>query len=101
MVEKNEGSITDTLKMADKLVTNLNGLLTRVDKMSGHKDTQKLLENLIQITDDMAYFSKNLREPKSEKTFELIQRLLWRLEDLDAKALKKFFQEDGIKAKLF
>ncbi|MDZ4662838.1 MAG: MlaD family protein [Pseudomonadota bacterium] len=101
MVEKNEGSITDTLKMADKLVSNLNSLLTRVDKMSSHKDTQKLIENVIQLTEDMAYFSKNLRDPKSEKTFELIQRLLWRLEGLDAKALKKFFQEDGIKAKLF
>lgn len=101
MVEKNEGSITDTIKMADKLVSNLNGLLTRLDKMSDHKDTQKLFDNMIQITSDMAYFTKNLREPKSEKTIELIQRLLWRLEGLDAKALKQFFQEDGIKAKLF
>ncbi len=101
LVEKNEGSITDTLKMADRLVSNLNGLLTRVDKMSNNKESQKLVDNLVQITDDMAYFTKNLRDPKSEKTFELLQRLIWRLDGLDAKAIKKFLQDEGIKANFF
>lgn len=100
-VQKNEGSVTETLKMADRLVNNLNSLLVRVDKMSNNPDAQKMIKNMVAITDDMAYFTKNLRDPKSEKTFELIQRLIWRLDGLDAKAIKKFFQEEGIKANFF
>lgn len=101
VISKNEGSITDTLKMADKLVANLNSLLTRMDKMSNNEDAKKTIKNLVAITDDLAYFTNALRDPKSEKTFQLLQKLIWRLEGLDDKALKKFFQEEGIKAKLF
>ncbi len=101
VISKNEGSIADTLKMADKLVSNLNSLLTRLDKMSNNEDAKKMMKNIVIITDDMAHFTTALRDPKSEKTFQLLQKLIWRLENLDDKALKKFFQEEGIKAKLF
>ncbi|OQW51869.1 MAG: organic solvent ABC transporter substrate-binding protein [Proteobacteria bacterium SG_bin7] len=101
VINKNEGSITDTLKMADHLVANLNSLLNRIDKMSKNDDANKIFKNLVSITEDMAYLTKALRDPKSEKTFQLLQKLIWRLEGLDDKALKKFFQEEGIKAKLF
>ncbi len=30
-----------------------------------------------------------------------MKNLIWRLEKLDGKAIKKFLQEEGIKAKLF
>jgi phospholipid/cholesterol/gamma-HCH transport system substrate-binding protein len=101
VISKNEGSLTDTIKMADHLVANLNSLLSRIDKMSKNDDANKMIKNLVSITEDVAYFMKNLRDPKSEKTFQLLQKLIWRLEALDDKAIKKFFQEEGIKAKLF
>lgn len=100
-VQKNEGSVADTLKMADKLVTNLNSLLIRLDKVSNNPESTKIINNMIAITTDVAYFTKNLRDPKAEKTFEILQRLIWRMEGLDAPTIKKFFQEEGIKAKLF
>jgi len=101
MVKNNEGSFTDTIKMADKLVTNLNRLLSKADKMSKNKEAHLLIEHLVEISDDVAFFTRNLRDPKSQKTFSILQKLIWRLDGLDEKALKKFLQSEGIRANFF
>ncbi|MCC7403466.1 MAG: MCE family protein [Bdellovibrionales bacterium] len=100
-VEKNEGSVVETIEMMNRLVTNLNNTLKLLDKATRNKDAERLLKNLITVSDDMAYFSQQLRGPEGEKTLKLMKELIWRLDELDKKAIKKFFQEDGIKAKLF
>lgn len=100
-VEKNEGSMMETIETMNKLVVNLNGLLKTMDKMSGKHDIEKLVKNLVILSGDMAYFSQKLRGTEGEKTIELLHQLLWRLHGLDANAIRKFLQEEGIKAKLF
>jgi phospholipid/cholesterol/gamma-HCH transport system substrate-binding protein len=42
-----------------------------------------------------------MRSEDGEKTIKLMKELIWRLEALDAKAIKKFLQDEGIKAKMF
>ncbi|HEX4923016.1 MAG TPA: MlaD family protein [Bdellovibrionales bacterium] len=100
-VEKNEGSVTNTLKYFDQLVTNLNKTLQQLDKTTKRVEVASMLENIHKITGDLAAVSGKLRGPEADKTYDLIHRLIWRLEALDSKAIKKFLQEEGIRAKLF
>jgi phospholipid/cholesterol/gamma-HCH transport system substrate-binding protein len=101
MINKNEGSVVDTIKMMNNLVTNLNSLLKQIDATTSNKDARQMLKNLVTITSDMAFFTEQLRSEDSQKTFALMKTLIWRLEPLDAKTLRKFLQEEGIKARLF
>ncbi|MCB9025664.1 MAG: MCE family protein [Bdellovibrionaceae bacterium] len=101
MVEKNEGSVVNTIETMNKLVMNLNKLMVQMEKTTNATDIGKLVKNLVVLTGDMAYFTQELRSKEGEDTIKLVKELVWRLEKLDAKALKKFLQEEGIKAKLF
>ncbi|MCB0356161.1 MAG: MCE family protein [Bdellovibrionales bacterium] len=101
MVEKNEGSVVSTLETMNKLVLNLNKLMIQMDKTANATDIGKLIKNLVVLSSDMAYFTQELRTKEGEETLKLVKELIWRLDKLDAKAIKKFLQEEGIKAKLF
>lgn len=101
IVEKNEGSATNLITQLDKMMTNFNRTLALLDKTSKNPEVSRLLNNAIKISDDLAYLSGQLRTKKAEDSFQLMHRLLFRLENLDGPAIKKFLQEEGIKAKLF
>lgn len=101
MVEKNEGSVYETISTLNSLVVNLNRLLKQADKMSGQKNVQKLVGNTAQVMEDIAFFTANLRSSEGQDTIKLLNRLIKRLEDLDGDSISKFLQEEGIKAKLF
>lgn len=100
-VENNESSVIDTIQMMNNLVTNLNRLLRQVDKTAGDKEIQAMIKNMTHLTGDMAYFSGQLRTEDGEKTIKLMKELLWRLEGLDAEAIRKFLQQEGIRARMF
>jgi len=100
-VENNEGSVIDTINMINNLVTNLNKVLKQMDKMGGRGDVHKLIKNMMLISSDLSYFTQNMRTEDGERTMKLIKKLIWRLEALDGKQIRKFLQEEGIKAKLF
>lgn len=101
LLEKNEGTVVNVIAQLDSLLNNFNKTLSHLDKVTKNKEVARLMDNTIKITDDVAYFTGELRGKKAQDTYSLVHRLLFRLEDLDAKAIKKFFQEEGIKAKLF
>jgi phospholipid/cholesterol/gamma-HCH transport system substrate-binding protein len=100
-VDKNQGSVVDTIEMMNRLVTNLNKTLQLLDRATSNKEAEKLVKNLIVISDNVAHLTQDLRGPEAEKTLALLNKLIWRLESLDKAAIKKFLQEEGIKAKLF
>jgi phospholipid/cholesterol/gamma-HCH transport system substrate-binding protein len=100
LVEKNEGSVTNVITQVDRLMTNFNKTLSLLDKTSKNKDMARLLDNAIKISDDMAFLTGELRTKKSMDTFGLVHKLLFRLEPLDGPALKKFFQEEGVRARV-
>jgi phospholipid/cholesterol/gamma-HCH transport system substrate-binding protein len=100
LVEKNEGSVSSVITQVDRLMTNFNKTLSLLDKTSKNKDMARLLDNAIKISDDMAYLTGELRTKKSQDTFNLVHKLLFRLEPLDGPALKKFFQEEGVRARV-
>jgi phospholipid/cholesterol/gamma-HCH transport system substrate-binding protein len=100
-VEDNESSVIDTIKMMNDLVKNTNALLKQLDSTAADKDVHKIIKNMAVLTTDMAYFSQQLRGSEGEKTLKLLKELIWRLEEMDKTAIKKFLQEDGIKARMF
>ncbi|WP_413585758.1 MlaD family protein [Bdellovibrio sp. HCB274] len=101
ILEKNEGSVTNTLKQMDALVTNFNRTLVLLDKTTKNPEISRLLNNSIRISDDLAYFTTNLRSKKAEDTYDLVHKLLFRLEPLDGPAIKQFLQKDGVRARIF
>lgn len=101
MVEENETSVVDTITTMSQLVTNLNSALKHLNKITDKKDVSKLIANMVTLTDNMSYFSEQMRTEDGKKTLKLINDLLFRLEGLDKAAIKKFLQDEGIKAKLF
>lgn len=100
-VEQNESSFVDTIDMMNKLVTNLNETLKLFDKATKDRDTKQLIKNMAIISDDMAFFTQKLRSEEGQKTIRLLNELVHRMEPMDAKAIRKFLQEEGIRAKLF
>ena len=101
MVEKNEGSVVDTIEKMNSLVSNLNKTLVLLEKTSQNKEFTRIVTNIAQMTDDALILTSKLRGPEAQKTLELLHRLLWRLEKLDEPAIRNFLQKEGIKAKLF
>ncbi len=100
MIEKNEGTLTNTVAQIDRLLTNFNKTLQLLDKTRSNKDIERMVSNLIVITDNVADLTTKLKGKKADETYDLIHKLIWRLEPLDKDAIKKFFQEEGIRARL-
>jgi phospholipid/cholesterol/gamma-HCH transport system substrate-binding protein len=100
LVEKNQGSVVDTIQMLNKLVGNLNSLLGQIDKISKRKDANQLLQNITTLTADLAYLTQKTRTEDGKKTLDLLHRLVFRLDALDEKSIRKFLQEEGIKARI-
>lgn len=101
IVNKNEGSATNLISQLDKMMTNFNKTLSLLDKTSKNPEISKLLNNAIKISDDVAYLTNGLRSKKAEDSYQLVHKLLFRMENLDGPAIKKFLQEEGIKARMF
>lgn len=101
LLQKNEAPISSTIARLELLVSQFNRTLTLLDKASHNPEVSRLLKNAVQISDDLAYLTGQARSQKSRDTFELVHRLLFRLENLDGPAIRQFLQKEGIKAKIF
>ena len=101
MVNKNEGSVIQTIDTLNKLVINVDKMLIQLEKTSRDPEVHKIVKNLSTILEDGAFFSQGLRGSEGQKSIKLLNDLIRRLEPLDTKAIKKFLQEDGIRAHLF
>ncbi|MBL7544694.1 MAG: MCE family protein [Bdellovibrionaceae bacterium] len=100
LVNKNEGSVSSMISQLDKLVTNFNKTLVLLEKTSKNKEMGRLVDNFIKVSDDLVYLTAGLRSKKAEESYDLIHKLLFRLEPLDGPAIRKFLQQEGIKAKI-
>ena len=101
ILEKNEGSVTDTLEKMNDLVTNLNKTLILLDKTSKNKEIARILSNMVSMTDDLSVLTAKIRTSEGEKTLGLVHDLIWRLDKLDDKTISNFLQKEGIKAHIF
>lgn len=101
MVERNEGSVTDTIEKMNALVSNLNKTLVLLDKTANKPEFQKIMGNVASISEDLTILTSRLRGPEAQKTLDLVHRLMWRLDKLDEKSIREFLQKEGIRARLF
>lgn len=101
LVNKNELSVVQTIETLNRLVVNFDKMLKQLERTSKDRDVVRIVKNLGTLMDDGAYFSQKLRSPEGQRTISLINDLIRRLEPLDAAAVKKFLQTEGIRAKLF
>lgn len=101
LVNRNEGTIVETIETVNKLVLNLNKALKQIDQTTKDQDIHKLIKDISTITNNTAYFTEKMRSPEGQKTISLLNELVHRLEPLDAEAIKKFLQTEGIRAHLF
>lgn len=99
-VDKNEGSVSSMIQQLDRLTTNFNRTLTLLDKTSKDKDMARLLDNAVKISDNLNYLTEGMRSKKAEESYQLLHKLLFRLEPVDGPAIKKFFQEEGVRARV-
>lgn len=100
MLNKNDGSVTNIITQLDNLTMNFNKTLVLLDKTSKNKEMSRLLGNATKISDDLVYLTGSLRSKKAEDMYDLLQKLVFRLEPLDGPAIRKFLQEEGVKAKI-
>lgn len=100
-VNKNEGSVIETIETMNKLVLNFDKMLKTLDKTTNDPEVRKIVKNLNIIMEDGAFFTKSMRSPEAQQTIKLINELIHRLQPLDHKAIKKFLQDEGIRAHLF
>lgn len=101
VVEDNEGDVVEMLQRANDLVINLNKTMKTINGLDKDVNMSRMLRNVDQLMGDVTSVTGGLRSKDAKKTVDLLYRLLWRLDDLDKKAIKEFLQEEGIKAKIF
>lgn len=101
MIEKNESSVVHTIETMNKLVVNLDKALRQLEKTTSNKDVNAMVKNLQIIMEDTAYFTQKVRSPEGQQALSVLNTLIRRLEPLDAKAIRKFLQEEGIRARMF
>ena len=83
------------------LVTNVNKTLVLLEKTTKNEKFNRIIDNVAVITSDLTIATEKLRGPEAQKTMDLLHRLVWRLDKLDEPAIRKFLQQEGIKARLF
>lgn len=102
LVEKNKGDITKSIEMLAKLSANFNKTLEKLDQSKiVSQDLGILIHNMRLVSEDIQTVTSKARTPEGEKTLKLINELIWRLEPVDQKAIRKFFQDEGIRTKIF
>ena len=96
-LEQNEKSVTDFVKSLDSLLRDANKLLRGEDK----RKFFQLVDNLNEMSTDLKFMVKDLRDPESKEIFKQLAELVRRAHQVDKAALKKFLQEEGVRARIF
>lgn len=97
LLDRNEPLITDFLSHLNKFLNDANQFLKSSDK----KKFVALVDNLTELTSDLKSLSHPLTQTEGKRIFEMLAELVRRAHEIDKPALKKFLQEEGIKAKIF
>ncbi len=96
-LEENELLLQEFLGDLKELIADANKIL----KSSDRKKLVQLLDNVHSITSDMKGLTKRMASPEADRVFEQLRELIHRAHQLDGPQLKKFLQEEGIRARIF
>ena len=89
-IDKNEKSLSD-------LFDSLSAMLERKD----WKKLLTLIDNVNAVTSDVKILTKKIRTKEMQLAIDNIYEMINRAHSIDQQALKKFLQEEGIRARIF
>lgn len=96
-LEQNEKLVTEFLSQTTKLLTDANKLL----KGDNRRKLISLVENLTVISDDVKQLTRRLTTKEADDAYTELRELIRRAHKADKESIKKFFQEEGIRARIF
>ncbi|MBI1859680.1 MAG: MCE family protein [Deltaproteobacteria bacterium] len=96
-LEQNEKSVTSFLNQLARVMDDTAKVLEKSDR----KKIGQVIDNLSQITSDLRFMTEKIRGPQGEEFFDRLMVLIERAHEIDKPTLKKFFQEEGIRARVF
>lgn len=96
-MDENEETITDFLRQLKGFMADANKLLKGNDK---HK-IMALIDNMNELALDARSLTKHLHDAKTEEFFNQLMEVVKRANEIDKPALKKFLQEEGVRARIF
>ncbi len=102
------GRVQDFLETNEETIKSflgeLNHFMVDASKLLKGKDKDKiiaLVENLTSVTADVHKIAKKMEDERTQKVIDEIYDLVHRAHEIDKPALKQFFQEEGIRTKIF
>ena len=96
-LEQNEKTVTGFLNQLARLMNDTTKMLEKSDRQK----IGKLIDDFTQITGDVRFMTEKLRGPQGAEFFDRLMGLVERANEIDKPALKKFLQEEGIRARMF
>jgi phospholipid/cholesterol/gamma-HCH transport system substrate-binding protein len=96
-LEANESTLKEFLDNTTVLLGDMNQML----KGRNREKFFSLIDNLNVIASDVRSVSGKLRDAETRKFFERLDTVLQRAESIDKATLKKFLQEEGVRARIF
>lgn len=96
-LETNEETIKSFLAEMNQFMLEAGRVLKGKDK----DKIIKLVENLSNVTADVHKIAKKVEEEKTQKVIDEIYDIVHRAHQIDKPVLKQFFQEEGIRTKIF
>lgn len=95
--EENEKDISEMLTNLHRLFVDAN----RLFKTGEAKKFASLIDHLNSITGDIKIITKRLKTPEADEVFHKLYEMIRRAHEVDKGAIKKFFQEEGIRSRIF
>ena len=100
VVEDNEGSVTGTIHSISDLVKGLNKVLATIDSITTDKQYAELLKQFKTLSREMNVLLKDANSGNIKVMLASMRKLLFKLEKIEEKQIRKFLQEEGIKARV-
>ena len=97
LLEQNEESVTDFLTQLDKLLKDTNQFLKGTER----KRVFALIDNLNELTQDARKITAGLQDPEVKEMYRMLFDMIKRGHEIDKAALRKFLQEEGVRARIF
>ena len=94
-LDKKESTIGEFIDQLSELLTDANAFLKGKEN---RRELYALISNLNAVASGL---KQSMNDQKTKEFFERLSLLLKRAEDVDKETLKKFLQEEGIRARIF
>jgi len=97
LLEDNDEVIAEFLKELPSVLASM----TKIMKNNDWRKLARLVDNVNAVASDLRLMTSKFHNPETEETLDKLYIMIRRMYEIDDKALKKFFQEEGIRTRIF